>query len=102
MFHRNEGMRIDLLYATAPVAERAIWAEIDRQARKGPPTPSDHAPVVLDLDEPGVEFDAGWTGGPRADRGEDEAPALSGPAGARIARLGGLRAVAVSGGPCPN
>jgi exodeoxyribonuclease-3 len=62
MFHRNEGMRIDLLYATAPVAERAIWAEIDRQARKGPPTPSDHAPVVLDLDEPGVEFDAGWTG----------------------------------------
>ena len=41
---------------------RAIWAEIDRQARKGPPTPSDHAPVVLDLDEPGVEFDAGWTG----------------------------------------
>ena len=33
--------------------ERAVWAEIDRQARKGPPTPSDHAPVVLDLDEPG-------------------------------------------------
>ena len=62
MFHRNEGMRIDLLYATAPVAARAVWAEIDRQARKGPPTPSDHAPVVLDLDEPGVEFDAGWTG----------------------------------------
>src|SRR6187551_1438675 len=62
MFHRNEGMRIDLLYATASVADRAIWAEIDRQARKGPPTPSDHAPVVLDLDEPGVEFDAGWTG----------------------------------------
>jgi len=62
MFHRNEGMRIDLLYATAPVAERVVWAEIDRQARKGPPTPSDHAPVVLDLDEPGVEFDPGWTG----------------------------------------
>ena len=62
MFHRNEGMRIDLLYATAPVAARATWAEIDRQARKGPPTPSDHAPVVLDLDEPGVPFDAGWTG----------------------------------------
>ncbi|MEO5963992.1 MAG: exodeoxyribonuclease III [Candidatus Limnocylindrales bacterium] len=62
MFHRNEGMRIDLLYATAPVAARATWSEIDRQARKGPPTPSDHAPVVLDLDERGVEFDAGWTG----------------------------------------
>ena len=62
MFHRNEGMRIDLLYATAPVAERVVWAEIDRQARKGPPTPSDHAPVVIDLDEPGKAFDAGWEG----------------------------------------
>jgi exodeoxyribonuclease-3 len=62
MFHRNEGMRIDLLYATAPVAERATWAEIDREARKGPPTPSDHAPVVVDLDEPGKPFDAGWSG----------------------------------------
>ncbi len=62
MFHRNEGMRIDLLYATAPVAERVVWAEIDREARKGPPTPSDHTPVVIDLDEPGLPFDAGWTG----------------------------------------
>ncbi len=60
MFHRNEGMRIDLLYATAPVAERVVWAEIDREARKGPPTPSDHAPVVIDLDEAGKAFDAGW------------------------------------------
>jgi exodeoxyribonuclease III len=62
MFHRNEGMRIDLLYATAPVARRVVWAEIDRQARKGPPTPSDHAPVVIDLDEPGHPFDPGWEG----------------------------------------
>ncbi len=62
MFHRNEGMRIDLLYATAPVASRVVWAEIDREARKGPPTPSDHAPVVVDLDEPGKSFDAGWEG----------------------------------------
>jgi exodeoxyribonuclease-3 len=62
MFHKNEGMRIDLLYATAPVAERVIWAEIDREARKGPPTPSDHAPVVIDLDAPGKPFDAGWEG----------------------------------------
>jgi exodeoxyribonuclease-3 len=61
-FHRNEGMRIDLLYATKPVAERIVWAEIDREARKGPPVPSDHAPVVVDLDEPGVAFDAGWEG----------------------------------------
>ena len=62
MFHRNEGMRIDLLYASTPVASRAVWAEIDREARKGPPTPSDHTPVVVDLDEPGKPFDAGWEG----------------------------------------
>jgi exodeoxyribonuclease-3 len=62
MFHRNEGMRIDLAYATPPVAERVVWAEIDREARKGPPTPSDHAPVVVDLDEPGKSFEAGWEG----------------------------------------
>jgi exodeoxyribonuclease III len=39
-----------------------VWAEIDREARKGAPTPSDHAPVVVDLDEPGVPFDGGWEG----------------------------------------
>ena len=62
MFHRNEGMRIDLLYSTAPVVARVVWAEIDRAARKGPPTPSDHAPVVMDLDAPGKDFDPGWSG----------------------------------------
>ncbi len=62
MFQKNMGMRIDLLYATPVVAERSVWAEIDRQARKGPPTPSDHAPVVVDLDKPGVPIDAGWDG----------------------------------------
>lgn len=61
-FQRNEGMRIDLLYVTRVVAERVVWAEIDREARKGKPTPSDHAPVVIDLDDPGREFDAGWEG----------------------------------------
>jgi len=60
MFHRNEGMRIDLLYGSDSVARRVVCAEIDREARKGPPTPSDHAPVVIDLDEPGRPFDAGW------------------------------------------
>ena len=60
MFHRNEGMRIDLLYGSPPVADRVVWAEIDRQARKGPPTPSDHAPVVVDLDKPGQPIEAGW------------------------------------------
>lgn len=60
MFHKNMGMRLDLVYVTPPVADRVVWAEIDREARKGAPTPSDHAPVVVDLDEPGVPFDAGW------------------------------------------
>jgi exodeoxyribonuclease III len=62
MFHRNEGMRIDLLYVTPHVAERVVAAEIDREARKGPPTPSDHAPVSIDLDAPGKPFDPGWEG----------------------------------------
>jgi len=60
MFHRNEGMRIDLLYASPPIADRVVWAEIDREARKGPPIPSDHAPVAIDIDAPGRPFEAGW------------------------------------------
>ena len=59
-FHKNFGMRIDHLLVSAPLAERAVWSEIDREARKGKPIPSDHAPLVLDLDEPGVPFDPGW------------------------------------------
>jgi exodeoxyribonuclease-3 len=62
MFHKNYGMRIDHLLPSAAVAGRVVAAEIDREARKGTPTPSDHAPLVLDLDEPGVPFDAGWSG----------------------------------------
>jgi exodeoxyribonuclease-3 len=62
MFHRNEGMRIDLLLVSEPLAGRIVWAEIDREARKGPPIPSDHAPVVVDLDAPGRPFDPGWEG----------------------------------------
>jgi exodeoxyribonuclease-3 len=61
-FHKNFGMRIDHLLGTSTVAARAVWAEIDREARKGKPIPSDHAPLVVDLDEPGHPFDAGWTG----------------------------------------
>lgn len=60
MFHKNMGMRLDLLYVTQQIADRVVWAEIDREARKGKPTPSDHAPVVVDLDDPGAPFDAGW------------------------------------------
>jgi exodeoxyribonuclease III len=59
-FHKNEGMRIDLLLASEPIAKRIVWAEIDREARKGKPTPSDHAPVVIDVDEPGHVLDARW------------------------------------------
>jgi exodeoxyribonuclease III len=61
-FHQNLGMRIDHWLVTAPVARRVVAAEIDREARKGKPTPSDHAPLVLDLDSPGRPFDAGWAG----------------------------------------
>jgi exodeoxyribonuclease-3 len=50
MFHQDLGMRIDLILAGAPVAERVRAAWVDRQARKGS-GPSDHAPVIVDLDE---------------------------------------------------
>jgi exodeoxyribonuclease-3 len=50
MFHRDLGMRIDLVLASDAVADRARAAWVDRQARKGS-GPSDHAPVIVDLDE---------------------------------------------------
>ncbi|HEX6676060.1 MAG TPA: exodeoxyribonuclease III [Actinomycetes bacterium] len=50
MFHRDLGMRIDLVLASAPVAGRVRAAWVDRHARKGS-GPSDHAPVIVDLDE---------------------------------------------------
>ena len=50
MFHRDLGMRIDLILAGDPVAARVRAAWVDRKARKGK-GPSDHAPVVVDLDE---------------------------------------------------
>jgi exodeoxyribonuclease III len=59
-FHKNFGMRIDHLLATPPLASRTLWAEIDREARKGKPIPSDHAPLLIDVDEPGQPLDAGW------------------------------------------
>jgi exodeoxyribonuclease-3 len=50
MFHQDLGMRIDLVLASEPVAGRVRAAWVDRQARKGS-GPSDHAPVIVDLDE---------------------------------------------------
>ena len=50
MFHQDLGMRIDLVLAGEPVADRVRTAWVDRQARKGS-GPSDHAPVIVDLDE---------------------------------------------------
>ena len=63
MFHKNFGMRIDLLLLGSAVAPRVVDAEIDREARKGPkPIPSDHAPVTIDLDEQGPSIDPDWAG----------------------------------------
>jgi exodeoxyribonuclease-3 len=50
MFPKDFGMRIDLVLATDGVAARVRAAWVDRQARKGS-GPSDHAPVIVDLDE---------------------------------------------------
>jgi exodeoxyribonuclease III len=49
MFHQNKGMRIDLVYASAPLARAVRSAYVDREARKGK-GPSDHAPIVVDAD----------------------------------------------------
>jgi len=50
MFHQDLGMRIDLILASEPVAGRVQASWVDRHARKGK-GPSDHAPVIVDLDE---------------------------------------------------
>jgi exodeoxyribonuclease-3 len=60
MFHKNFGMRIDHCLVSKALGPRVKWADIDREARKGKPIPSDHAPVVIDFDEPGRPFDSGW------------------------------------------
>ncbi|MTA10868.1 MAG: exodeoxyribonuclease III, partial [Actinobacteria bacterium] len=48
-FNQNKGMRIDLILATQSVLEKTRWTIVDRQARKGE-KPSDHAPVLVDID----------------------------------------------------
>ena len=51
-FHRKQGLRIDFLMAQPDVLGRVRAIEIDRDYRKKQDgmTPSDHAPVVLELD----------------------------------------------------
>lgn len=50
-FHRNHGLRIDLLLATTPVRERleAVGTDRDFRKKKGELTASDHAPVVAEI-----------------------------------------------------
>jgi exodeoxyribonuclease III len=48
-FHQDKGMRIDLVLAGDDPAGRVAAAWVDRKARKGK-GPSDHAPVIVDLD----------------------------------------------------
>lgn len=48
-FFKNQGLRIDYIFATPPVAERCSACTIDRNARKGQDA-SDHAPVIATLD----------------------------------------------------
>lgn len=48
-FEQNRGLRIDLLLCSDQVADRAQQVTIDVDERAGR-VPSDHAPVVLDLD----------------------------------------------------
>ena len=50
-FHRGMGLRIDLVWCSPRLATAVTDAFVDRNARKGP-KPSDHAPVVVDLDWP--------------------------------------------------
>ena len=48
-FPRNEGLRIDFILGSAPFADLVTAASIHRNERKGD-APSDHVPVVVDLD----------------------------------------------------
>jgi exodeoxyribonuclease-3 len=49
-FHQHKGMRIDLCFVTKPLAERLVYALVDRNARKGK-GPSDHTAMLLDFSD---------------------------------------------------
>ncbi|MGI8846768.1 MAG: exodeoxyribonuclease III [Candidatus Dormibacteria bacterium] len=59
MFHKNMGMRIDLVYASPRLAQAVTDAYVDRDARKGK-LPSDHAPIVVDVTPAGGGSADGW------------------------------------------
>lgn len=48
-FPRNDGLRIDHIFATRPLTDRCTEALIDREERKGK-KPSDHVPVLAVFD----------------------------------------------------
>ena len=48
-FPRNEGMRIDFVYASPALAGRVTGAAIDRDERKGKGA-SDHVPVIVEVE----------------------------------------------------
>lgn len=53
-FHKRQGLRIDLILGTAPLAQRCSEVRIDREGRKpstGEGAPSDHAPVIATFEE---------------------------------------------------
>jgi exodeoxyribonuclease-3 len=50
-FRRNRGLRIDLMLASRPLAERCTGSSIDREPR-GWERPADHAPVLATFDFP--------------------------------------------------
>ncbi|MBA3499674.1 MAG: exodeoxyribonuclease III, partial [Deltaproteobacteria bacterium] len=49
-FFKDQGLRIDHIFATKPIADRCSSCTIDRTARKGQDA-SDHAPVIAVIDE---------------------------------------------------
>lgn len=55
-FPRNEGIRIDFVLGSSALADAVKGASIHREERKGE-QPSDHVPVVVDLDLSGTEDD---------------------------------------------
>jgi exodeoxyribonuclease-3 len=51
-FRRNAGLRIDQILLSTPLARRCTGCTIDR-APRGAERPSDHAPVIAELRDPG-------------------------------------------------